>query len=133
MDFQEKYLKNKVETASPESLVTMMYEGAIKFMKVARDALIANDLQKTNHNILRAQKIVSELAFSLDKKRGGDIARNLESIYLHINERMVQANIKKDVKLIEESIELLSQISSAWQEAVDTNKGRVKKEANMVG
>ncbi|HDP69601.1 MAG TPA: flagellar export chaperone FliS [Actinobacteria bacterium] len=133
MNFQEKYLQNKIQTAAPEVLVAMMYEGAIKFLKVAKEALLAKDLAKVNTHIIRTQNIVYELAFSLDKKRGGEIARNLEAIYVYINDRLVQANSKKDVRLIDECVELLSALSLAWQEAIVASKSKQKVGASVVG
>jgi len=133
MDFQERYLQNKIQTAAPEVLVSMMYEGAIRFLKIARESLMTRDWEKVNSNIIRTQNIVSELAFSLDKKKGGEIARNLEEIYAYISERLVQANTKKDIEIVDECIDLLSKISSAWQEAVVRSKGGRKVRASVVG
>ncbi len=121
-DFHEKYLQTNVQTTSPESLVSMLYEGSIKYLNQAKSDLAQKQWEKAHNNIVRSQNIVSELAMSLDKERGKEIARNLDAIYRYVNERLVEADVKKDVRPIDESIDLLGKIRSAWQEAMQKNK-----------
>jgi flagellar protein FliS len=118
-----QYLEMKIQTATPEALVAMLYEGSIRFLNQALNALAAKDWHKAHGNIVRAQNIVSELNVSLDKQKGGEIAGNLGKIYGYINDRLVEANIKKDPKKISECISILSDLNSAWCEVVKNAKG----------
>lgn len=122
-----QYLEMKVQTATPETLVAMLYEGSIRFLNQALNALTAKDWHRAHGNIVRAQNIVSELNVSLDKQKGGEIAGNLEKIYGYINDRLVEANIKKDPKKISECISILSDLNSAWYEVAKNSKNLASK------
>ncbi len=74
-----QYRENSVYTASPEELTLMLYNGLIKFIMKAQNAISKKDIEGANENILRAQDIVSELMSTLDKKY--EIANNLEMLY----------------------------------------------------
>jgi flagellar protein FliS len=113
-----QYLEMKIQTATPEALVAMLYEGAIRFLNQAQNALAAKDWHKAHGNIVRAQNIVSELSVTLDKQKGGEIADNLARIYSYINDRLIEANIKKDAAKIGECIQILSNLNDAWGEVI---------------
>ncbi|MCL6471329.1 MAG: flagellar export chaperone FliS [Firmicutes bacterium] len=127
----KQYLETKIQTATPEALVGMLYEGAVRFLKVAVSGLDEKDWRKAHTNIVRAQNIVSELNVALDKARGGDIAKNLSQIYDYLNSRLIEANIKKDSKLVNECIGLLSDLSSAWAEVMKNPRGIEKAGVNI--
>ncbi|MBC7460836.1 MAG: flagellar export chaperone FliS, partial [Thermoleophilia bacterium] len=73
----DAYRVNAVETASPEQLTLMCYDGALRFMRRAAKALEDGDLAGANNATGRAQAIINELNVTLDMERGGEIARNL--------------------------------------------------------
>jgi flagellar protein FliS len=130
-DLGHRYLHSNIQTASPEGLVTMLYEGAIKFLKQARNELNQKKWEHAHRSMVRAQNIVSELALSLDKDKGRDISDNLKAIYSYINERLIQANLKKDVRAVDECIELLSRLNSTWQEAASRVRSADKAGVNF--
>ncbi len=115
-DLGKKYLNDNIRTASPEALVTMLYEGAIKSLGQAKNDLVQRNWEKAHHNIIRTQNIVSELALSLDKEQGQDIADGLNAIYRYVNERLVQADIRKDTQGLDECLDLLEKMNATWQE-----------------
>ena len=90
------YQKIKIETATPEALILMLYDGALRFMAQAEAAFEENNIEKINNFLLRVQAIFTELQCSLDREKGGDIATNLERLYIFFNSRLVEANMKKD-------------------------------------
>lgn len=107
------YAQNKVTTAPSEKLILMLYEKALSFVAQAKQALEAEDLAKTNYFLGGSQKILNELRASLNFE-AGEIAFNLERIYEYLNFRLIQANVKKDVKVLTEVVELLAEIKEAW-------------------
>ncbi|HCJ79366.1 MAG TPA: flagellar export chaperone FliS [Desulfotomaculum sp.] len=107
------YAQNKVTTAPPEKLVLMLYEEALNFIAQAKQALEAGNLAKTNYFLGCSQKILNELRASLNFE-AGEIAFNLERIYEYLNFRLMQANVKKDAKVLTEVVELLTEIKGAW-------------------
>ena len=114
----QSYLQQQVQTASREQLLLMLYDGAIRFLKVARKGMEAQDVEKAHQNLIRGQRIVSELMASLDVKLGGEPARNLMNLYEYLYYRLVQANLKKDVAMLDEVLEHLAQLRQTWEEAI---------------
>ena len=116
---QERYLEIKVRTATPGQLVSMLYAGASRFAKLARESLDAGDLEKTNHYILKTEAIIEELNYSLDMEKGGEIAKNLRSLYDFIMERLLTANVKKSKEILAEVIELLEDLQQTWNQMLE--------------
>lgn len=112
----QTYQKNKYETASPHRLILMLYTGAIKFVKLATSALEAGDAVLGHQHLLKAQDIVYELISSLNEKQGGEIARNLKSMYLYMIDQMVQANIQKSAQPLSVVVGMLESLQSAWEQ-----------------
>ncbi|GAB2490569.1 flagellar export chaperone FliS [Alkalibacterium psychrotolerans] len=109
------YKKNQVETASPKQLVVLLYEGAVKFIRLAELAIEKNDMTKANRNILKAQDIVTELMVSLNHQNGENaIASELQTLYSYILNQLIQANLKKDTEKLAETRNLLSELREAW-------------------
>ena len=128
--YHKAYQQNGVNTATPERLVLMLYDGAVSFLLKAERAMEEGLVEEVNRYLLRAQDIVSELTCCLDFKCGEEVAENLYRIYEYVNHRLVQANIRKDPEMTEEVRRLLSELRDAWEEAVikarDGNGGRVR-------
>jgi len=113
------YQASAIETASPEQLTLMCYDGALKFMRRAVLALAANDLAKLSENTGRAQAIVNELNITLNMEAGGEIARNLRDIYLFVNRHMSQGAMKRDAQHLKEAMELIQGLRDSWAQAMN--------------
>ncbi|HCL01166.1 MAG TPA: flagellar export chaperone FliS [Lachnoclostridium phytofermentans] len=113
------YQGTKINTASPAELTLMLYEGAIKFCNKALYGLEQNDFTKVNENLVKAQKIVTELRSTLDFKY--PISREFDTVYDYINRRLVDANIKKDTEILEEALEYIRQMRDTWKEVMKKN------------
>ncbi|MDI6716602.1 MAG: flagellar export chaperone FliS [Actinomycetota bacterium] len=128
-----QYFEMKVQTATPEALIGMLYEGAIRFLKQAASEMNDMDWHKAHTHIVRAQNVVSELNVSLDKRKGGELADNLSKIYDYVNNRLIEANIKKDPNYVNECIRLLSELNSAWCEVMKGAKSSSKAGMSLAG
>jgi flagellar protein FliS len=117
-----QYLKQDIETASKEQILIMLYEGAIRFLTIAKAALAQNDVEKYHNHLVKAQNILTELMTSLDFEVGGDIAQNLYSLYEYYHYRLIQANLKKDVGMVDEVIGHLRSLKATWEEAIKLAK-----------
>ena len=111
----QAYQKNKYETASPHRLITMLYDGAIRFMNQSIANVQALDIEATNLSLSKAQEIVNELIACLNFDQGDDIAVNLNNLYRYVIDLLIQANIKKSVEPIHEAISVIKDIREAWQ------------------
>ncbi len=116
--YLKQYQQNQIQTASPEQIIIMLYDGAIQFLNKAKKELPANNIQEIHNNIIRAQKIIGELMNSLDVEIGGQVAVNLYNLYEYLHHRLVQANIKKDEAMIDEVIVHMKDLKATWEEAI---------------
>jgi flagellar protein FliS len=114
----EQYKKNQVETASPEEILLMLYDGAIRFLVVAKKGIEEKNIEKSHKNLVKAQQIILEFMNSLDMEIGGEMAVNLYRLYEYLHYRLVQANIKKDVAMIDEVLGHLRSLKTTWEEAI---------------
>ena len=109
------YHDTAVTTQSKGNLVVMLYDGAIKFLKLAVKEIEEQNPQEKGKYIARAQDIISELNVVLDMKAGGEIAANLRRLYLFMNMRLNEANVKQDPQKINEVIALLEELNQSWK------------------
>jgi flagellar secretion chaperone FliS len=117
--YANTYRKQQVQTASREQILIMLYEGAIRFLTVAKAGLAENNLEKFNNNIIKTQRIITEFMTTLDMEIGGEMAQNLFKLYAYLHYRLVQANFKKDVSMIDEVQTHLRELKETWQTAID--------------
>jgi len=107
-------------SASPERLLLMLFEGAIRFVKLARKAIEEKDIAGANENLTKAQDIIAELNQSLDMSY--DISENLAGIYDFLYRRLVDANVKKDAELLDVVESMLKELKDTWEQAYVNSK-----------
>ena len=114
---QHRYRQTEVSTADRGRLVVLLYEGAINFLKKAREGIREGNIEAKCNNINRAQNIIQELNNSLKMDAGGEIAGNLRSLYFFMERHLVMAKIEKDgAEKMDEVIFMLSSLCEAWVE-----------------
>lgn len=118
-----EYKRNSIMTASPEELVMMLYNGIIRFVNEAKQAIDDKNIERAHNSITRAQDIVLELMSTLDMKY--DISKNLYSIYDYISRRLIEANLKKDKVALDEVESLISDLKDTWGKAMDKVRAKV--------
>jgi len=112
----DKYLENRISTASKEELTLMLYDGALKFCNQAIVALEAKELEKTSQLIIRVENIIREFQLTLDRKY--EVTKNLDMLYEYIHRRLVDANMTKDMEILEEMQFLLRELRDMWKTAM---------------
>ncbi len=112
------YKKTAVSTASKEQILLMLYQAAIKNCKKAIEAIHEKQIAKKGEHIGKLQDIVIELNNSLDFEIGGEIAKELSSLYDYILFSSTQANLKIDAEPLEGCLKVLNTLYEGWQEAV---------------
>lgn len=127
------YKETQIKTANQGKLIIMLYDGAIKNINFAIDKFKEKHrkFDEINKLILKTQDIVTELIVSLDFDKGGEIAKNLFSLYIYINRLLLNANIKKDDKSLKEAKKILSELREAWVEIV--KKGNIAQGSSGTG
>ncbi len=97
----------------------MLYEGAIRFVKQAVVAMKANKIAEKGRCISKATAILSELMATLDFKAGGDLAVDLENLYIFMIDKLIEGNIKNEVACLENVENVLSTLYVAWKDVVE--------------
>lgn len=118
----QKYKQTQITSASREQLLLLMYEGAIKFTKLAIAATENKSIAERCVNIGRAFDIVLELNNTLDHKVGGEISKNLEQLYMFMTEQYTKANLTADAEPLRHNLKLLETLYTGWQGAIEKLK-----------
>lgn len=109
------YRKTEVQSRTPLELVVMLYDGAIRFVGAAADAIGRGDIRGRAEATSRALAIISELQSTLDVERGGEMAASLDDMYRYLTQRLVQATVKNQVAPLDEARRLLETLRDGWQ------------------
>ncbi|WP_411955939.1 flagellar export chaperone FliS [Clostridium estertheticum] len=117
------YKNNSVNFASKDQLLLMLVDGASKFSKIGRQAILDKDVKKAHENIVKTQNIFYELMATLDVAKGGEWAESLMKVYEFITRRLTEANIKKSEEIMNEVIPLIEDVRDTWNEAYKVSKG----------
>lgn len=146
MSFQNAYSayqKTNVNTASQGRLVVLLYEGAIKQLTTAltfideEGKIKPGDIEKFGICIQKAQAIITELEVSLDMEKGGDIAKNLMSLYVFFNEELIHASISRDTEKINSVLRMLKELAESWKVIANSTANapaaKVENALNILG
>ena len=103
-------------TASPAELTLMLYEGAIKFCNIAIAAIEKRDIEKAHVNIVKVENIITEFQSTLNHKY--PVAEDFDNVYRYLQERLLEANLKKDKDILEEVLGHLRVMRDTWKEVM---------------
>ncbi|MEH6954726.1 MULTISPECIES: flagellar export chaperone FliS [Neobacillus] len=112
----QAYENNQVLFAKGGELTLLLYQGAIKFIEQAKLALGKNDLQRAGDRMIKAQNIISELMVTLNMDI--EISKSLLLLYDYVKQRLIDANLNKDVKILNEVQGMLVELLETWTEAI---------------
>ncbi|WP_071119204.1 flagellar export chaperone FliS [Romboutsia timonensis] len=108
------YKQNSVNMASSQQLLLMLLDGAVKYTKIARMAILNKDIARAHKELVRVQDIFLELMITMDKNT--EYMEDLYNLYDFIKNELAKANMKKDVQTIEEVLPLIEEIRDMWYE-----------------
>lgn len=115
-DSAAAYRRQQIMTASPEELTLMLYNGAIRFVTESMMALDKGDLQTSHNKNMKAQNIMREFMVTMDMSQ--EIAKTWIRVDEYILHCLVQGNIKKDKKKLEEAKKMLTEFRDAWYQGM---------------
>lgn len=118
----QSYQTNAVQTASPGELTLMLYNGCLKFIAQAKKAIEEKNIEARNTNLLKAQKIIQELMVTLNMEY--EVAKSMMTMYDYIYRRLVEANIKSDVTILEEVEGYVKEFRDTWKQVIQINRQR---------
>ncbi len=108
------YQTNQIATASPKKLLIMLYDGAIKNLRLAELSLNEKNLENVNKYLTKTQDIITEFMATLNFEDGGEVAQNLYQLYEYMDYRLIRANIDKDIEPIKEIKKYLEELRDTW-------------------
>lgn len=114
------YGTNKIMTATPAELTLMLYDGAVKFCNIAVSSMKKNDYETTNVNIQKCRNIIIELSTTLNHKYS--VAEDFQRMYDYIFALLVEANMKKDMEMLERALEEIRGMRDVWKEVMKKAK-----------
>ncbi len=121
--YANHYLNNQIATASKEQILLMLYDGAIRFSKMAKQAIEEKDMAAKGKYIGKTVAIIAEFACSLNHEIGGDIAANLDGLYNFMIRELSTANVKNEPGKIDTVCTMLCELRATWAEAIEINNG----------
>ena len=116
----QTYQQNAVNTSSPEELTLMLYNGCIKFIRLASMAMEKGTIEAKNTNVIKAQAIIQELRSTL--RMDSELAESLDQIYDYMFNRLVEANIHNNKEIMKEVEELAAEFRNTWKQAMENSK-----------
>ena len=111
------YRRTEVQSRTPLELVTMLYDGALRFMAVAREAIERKDIPARRDALNRTMAIVSELQSALNLQAGGEVAIELDRLYEYASVRLLDAAMRNDVKPVDEVRRIFETLRDGWAAA----------------
>lgn len=116
----QAYQENAMNTASPGDLTLMLYNGCLKYIKLAKLAIENNNIEEKHNNNLKAQNIINELMVTLNMDI--DISKNMLQMYDYIHNRLVEANMKNDLAILDEVEGFVTEFRDTWKEVIQINR-----------
>lgn len=120
--YSNNYLENQINSATPEQLLIMFYDGAIRFTTQAAQSINDGDIEKRNYYINKACAVISELNATLDHDIGGKIAADLNLLYDYLLRELHQANVSNNASKLGVVEKILADLRETWRKAIDINK-----------
>ncbi len=117
--------KSRTDIGDKGAILLVLYNAGIELLEEAKSAMKEGDLVAKGTYLSQTHAIISELLSSLDFNIDGDLARNLEDLYLFMLEQLMSANIKNDPKPLETVGSLLRTLQQAWEGAVAIGRAGV--------
>jgi len=116
----QAYKENSVFTASKEELTLMLYDGALRFCNLAEIALEKKDYAKANEMFIKVQNIIQEFQLTLNNKY--EISKELNVLYHYLYSRLIEANTKKDIEILDEVRGHIRSLRDTWKEAMKLSR-----------
>jgi len=120
--YLKQYQRTEVETATPEKVLILLYDGAIQFLNKALIALDEKNIQEIHNNIVGAERILLEFMNTIDFEQGGDFAVRLNALYQYLYNKLVEANMKKDKDTVNHVLKFLVDLRATWKQAINMTK-----------
>lgn len=131
--YTQQYQQNQILTASPEQILVMLYDAAIRFTRQAMNGIESGDRVQKLNGVSRAMAIITEFANTLDHSIGGEIAANLDALYAFMNNELTKANLNNDIEKLKVVETLFLDLRGTWVEAIEVARKENATHAQNTG
>lgn len=115
--YRQVGVQSMVDSASPQQLIKMLFDGLLASINAARGAIERGDINEKVRHIGKAVRILQEgLLSALDREKGGELAGNLAALYEYCTSRLTLANARNDVGMVDEVAGLVNTVAQGWNE-----------------
>ncbi|WP_088005705.1 flagellar export chaperone FliS [Indiicoccus explosivorum] len=114
------YQQTSVDTSTPGELTLMLYNGALKFLSLAKRGMEAGDIEMKNTNLQKTQNIIREFMVTLDPKQ--PVAEGMMQMYDYMNRRLIEANVTNDAAIVAEVTGLMTEFRDTWKQVVQIQR-----------
>ncbi len=122
----KQYLRTQIQTASKEQLVLMLFDGAIRFCEQGKKHMQDNKIEDAHTALTKAQEVVKELLYAVDREKGGEIAENLVRLYSYALICLVEANMTRKIAKAEEVQNIIRELREGWIGAMEKTKAETQ-------
>jgi flagellar protein FliS len=112
------YQQTSVTTAKPDKILLMLYEGCLKFIRIAKVKIQENKIAEKGKNISKALAIISELINTLDHEVGGQLSRDLEALYIFMMDKLIEGNLNNRIEDLEAVEKIMLTLHEAWVDVI---------------
>ncbi len=127
----QQYKEQSLSTLTPGELLVKLYEELAKQLTLAKIKINTKDYAAVNAALTKSQTIVATLADSLDMRY--PISKELRDMYIFIAQQLLQANLKKDAKIVEDCIPLVRDLRDAFEQANKISRKQAQQRVNVGG
>lgn len=129
MNPYQKYQQSMVSTMTQGESLLMLYDGALKQIDIARNAMVTGNTAEMDIALEKAEKIVCYLRSILDFRY--PVSGSLSKLYDFFNTQLVMASVKKDTKLLDDIRPLVQELRDTFDQCNKIN--RVSRTSPSVG
>ena len=127
----KQYQASNINTATPEKLMILLFDGALQFLQKAKVAIEEKNLKERAENIDGARKIIRELMRTIDLENGNDVSKQLFRLYNKMAMNLIKANVQRNSAKIDEVIEDITNIRWGFQKAIEIQNGTITLDEAM--
>ena len=120
--YLKQYKQTQIDTTPKEQILVMLYEGAVRFLHLAKEGFAENNIEKIHNNIIKVQNIITEFQVNLDMEAGGEFSQTLFDLYEFLSRQLVKANVRKDTEALDIVIKHMTELRDTWKQAVKQYK-----------
>ncbi|PVY56965.1 MULTISPECIES: flagellar export chaperone FliS [unclassified Simplicispira] len=127
--YRQVGVQSGVDGATPHMLIKMLFDGLMQSLNAARGAVQRGEIEEKGRHLGKAVRILEEgLKGGLNSEQGGELAKNLRALYDYCIKRLTLANLRNDLGMVEEVVQLIAPVAQSWEQIGGSNNAASSQE-----